>query len=74
MSAVPSVLSCIPSGLRCSNVPNELVHRAEPPSLDNHYCTWLSIFTTKKFSCYTMSFLEFAMYSKYYSLSYFPDL
>ena len=37
ISAVPSVLGCIPSGSRCGNVPNELVHRAGPPFLDNHY-------------------------------------
>ena len=27
----------IPSGSRYGNVPNELVHRAGPPFLDNHY-------------------------------------
>ena len=37
MSAVPSVLGCCPSGSRYSNVPNELIHRAGPPFLDNHY-------------------------------------
>ena len=36
-SAVPSVFGCIPSGSRYGNVPNELVHRAGPPFLDNHY-------------------------------------
>ena len=30
-------LGCISSGLRYGNVPNELVHRAGPPFLDNHY-------------------------------------
>ena len=34
---MPSVLGYIPSGSRCGNVPNELVHRAGPPFLDNHY-------------------------------------
>ena len=34
---MPSVSCCIPSGLRYGNVPNELVHRAGPPFLDNHY-------------------------------------
>ena len=34
---MPSVFGCIPSGLRYGNVPNELIHRAGPPSLDNHY-------------------------------------
>ena len=28
---------CIPSGSRHGNDPNELVHRAGPPFLDNHY-------------------------------------
>ena len=36
-SAVPSVFGCIPSGSRCGSDPNELVHRAGPPFLDNHY-------------------------------------
>ena len=35
---MPSVFGCIPSGSRYGNVPNELVHRAGPPFLDNHYC------------------------------------
>ena len=34
---MPSVFGCIPSGSRYGNVPNELVHRAGPPFLDNHY-------------------------------------
>ena len=34
---MPSVSGCIPSGSRYSNIPNELVHRAGPPFLDNHY-------------------------------------
>ena len=34
---MPSVFGYIPSGSRCGNVPNELVHRAGPPFLDNHY-------------------------------------
>ena len=34
---MPSVFVCIPSGSRYGNVPNELVHRAGPPFLDNHY-------------------------------------
>ena len=29
---------CIPSGSRCGNVPNELVHKARPPISVNHYC------------------------------------
>ena len=32
-----SVLGCSPSGSRYGNVPNELIHRAGPPFLDNHY-------------------------------------
>ena len=35
--AVPSVFGCIPPGSRYGNVPNELVHGAGPPFLDNHY-------------------------------------
>ena len=34
---MPSVLGCSPSGSRYGNVPNELIHRAGPPFLDNHY-------------------------------------
>ena len=34
---MPSVFGCIPSGSRYGNVPNELIHRAGPPFLDNHY-------------------------------------
>ena len=34
---MPSVFGCIPPGSRYGNVPNELVHRAGPPFLDNHY-------------------------------------
>ena len=34
---MPSVFGYIPSGSRYGNVPNELVHRAGPPFLDNHY-------------------------------------
>ena len=34
---MPSVLDCSPSGSRYGNVPNELIHRAGPPFLDNHY-------------------------------------
>ena len=34
---MPSVFGCIPSGSRCGNGPNELVHRAGPLFLDNHY-------------------------------------
>ena len=34
---MPSVYGCIPSGSRYGNVPNELIHRAGPPFLDNHY-------------------------------------
>ena len=34
---MPSVFGCISSGSRYGNVPNELVHRAGPPFLDNHY-------------------------------------
>ena len=34
---MPLFLGCIPSGSRYGNVPNELVHRAGPPFLDNHY-------------------------------------
>ena len=34
---MPSVFGCIPSGSRYGNGPNELVHRAGPPFLDNHY-------------------------------------
>ena len=34
---MPSVFGCITSGSRYGNVPNELVHRAGPPFLDNHY-------------------------------------
>ena len=33
---MPSVFGCIPSGSRYGNVPNELIHRAGPPFLDNH--------------------------------------
>ena len=33
-----AVFGCNPSGLRCGNSPNELVHRAGPPFLDNYYC------------------------------------
>ena len=29
---------CFPIESRCGNVPNELVHRAQPPFLDDHYC------------------------------------
>ena len=36
-SAVPLVFGCTSSGSRCGNVPNELIHRAGPPFLDNHY-------------------------------------
>ena len=35
MSAVSSVFGCIPSGSRCGDGPNELVHRAGPPFLDS---------------------------------------
>ena len=35
---MPSVFDYIPSRSRCGNVPNELVHRAGPLFLDNHYC------------------------------------
>ena len=31
------VLGYIPSGSRCGNIPNKLVHRAGSPFLDNHY-------------------------------------
>ena len=34
---MPSVFGYIPSGSRYGNVPNELVHRAGPPFLGNHY-------------------------------------
>ena len=34
---MPSVFGCLPSRSRCGNVPNEFVHRAGPPFLDNHY-------------------------------------
>ena len=34
---MPSVFGCIPPGSRYGNVPNELIHRAGPPFLDNHY-------------------------------------
>ena len=34
---MPSVFGCISSGSRYGNVPNELVHRAGPSFLDNHY-------------------------------------
>ena len=34
---MPSVFGCISSGSRYGNGPNELVHRAGPPFLDNHY-------------------------------------
>ena len=34
---MPSVLGCSQSGSRYGNVPNELIHRAGPPFLDNHY-------------------------------------
>ena len=34
---MPSVFGCISSGSRYGNVPNEFVHRAGPPFLDNHY-------------------------------------
>ena len=34
---VPSVFGYIPSGSRYGNVPNELIHRAGLPFLDNHY-------------------------------------
>ena len=34
---MPSVFGCISSGSRYGNVPNELIHRAGPPFLDNHY-------------------------------------
>ena len=30
----------IPTGSKCGNVPNELVHRAGLPFLDNHYCSY----------------------------------
>ena len=33
---MPSVFGCIPSGSRYGNDPNELVHRAGLPFLDNH--------------------------------------
>ena len=47
---MPSVFGCIPSGSRYGNVPNELVHRAGPPFLDNHYrgYQWASYDTLKK--------------------------
>ena len=32
-----SLFGYLPSESRCGNVPNELVHRAGPPFLDNHY-------------------------------------
>ena len=35
---MPSVLGYIPPGSRYGNVPNELVHRAGLPFLDNYYC------------------------------------
>ena len=34
---MPSVFGYIPSGSRYGNVPNELIHRAGRPFLDNHY-------------------------------------
>ena len=34
---MPSVFGCTPSRSRCGNVPNELVHRAGLPFLNNHY-------------------------------------
>ena len=34
---VPSVFGCLSSGSRYGNVPNEFVHRAGLPFLDNHY-------------------------------------
>ena len=34
---MPSVFGCVPSGSRYDNVPNELIHRAGTPFLDNHY-------------------------------------
>ena len=34
---MPSVFGCISSGSRYGNIPNELVYRAGPPFLDNHY-------------------------------------
>ena len=37
MSAVSSVIGCFPYGSRCGNIPNELVYRAVPPFLGNHY-------------------------------------
>ena len=44
ISAVPSVFGCIPLGSRYGNVPNELIHRAGPPFLDNHYRGYQYIF------------------------------
>ena len=34
---MPSVFGCFPPGSRYGRVPNELIHRAGPPFLDNHY-------------------------------------
>ena len=34
---MPSVFGCVSSGSRYGNVTNELIHRAGPPFLDNHY-------------------------------------
>ena len=36
-SAMPSSFGSIPSGSRCGNDPNKLVHGAGLPILDNHY-------------------------------------
>ena len=44
---VPLVFGCIPSGSGCGNVPNELVHRAGPPFLDNHYRGQITILSKK---------------------------
>ena len=41
-----SVFCCIPSGSRYGNGPNELVHRAGPPFLDNHYRDYQYTFNT----------------------------
>ena len=50
---MPSVFSCIPPGSRYGNVPNELIHRAGLPFLDNHYRGYQLLMAT----CVHMSML-----------------